>query len=86
MYKIDIRSVNDIVDQICNGADLYPYVKQHMSKMDGREAFYAIDSRCLGSNHVNVTASEAEMALQTSMYDGETKALNWGKHVAQHVN
>ena len=49
-----------ILDQICKDTDLYPYVKQHKSKRDGRGAFYAIHSRWLGSNHVNATASEAE--------------------------
>ena len=39
---------------------------------------------CLGPNHVNA-ASEAEMALQMSMYDGKKKALNWEKYVAWHV-
>ena len=44
-YEIDNRSVYDILDQICKDTDLYPYVKQHKSKNDGRVAFYAIHSR-----------------------------------------
>ena len=47
-YKIDNRNVYDILDQICKDTDLYPYVKQHKSKKDGRGAFYAIHSRWLG--------------------------------------
>ena len=39
----------------------------------------------LAQNHVNATASEAELALKTSMYDGEKKASNWEKYVAWHV-
>ena len=65
--------------------DLYPYVKQHKSKRDSRGAFYAIHSRGLGLNHVNMTATEAEMALQTSTYDSEKRAWNWEKYVARHV-
>ena len=84
-YKIDNRTVYYIIDQICKDTDLYPYVKQHKSKRDGREAFYAIHSRWLGLNHVNATASEAEMALQMGIYDGEKKAWNWEKCVTQHV-
>ena len=84
-YVIDNRMVYDILDQICKDTDLYPYVKQHKSKRDGRGAFYAIHSRWLGLNHVNATASEAEMALQMSMYDGEKRAWNWEKYVAHHV-
>ena len=68
-YKIDNRSVYDILDQICKDTDLYPYVKKHKSKRDGRGAFYAIHSRWLFPNHVNMTASEVELALQVSMYD-----------------
>ena len=34
---------------------------------------------------MNVTASEAEMMLQMSAYDGEKKAWNWEKYVAHHV-
>ena len=44
-YKIDNRTVNDILDQICKDTDLYPYVKQHKSKRDRRGSFYAIHSR-----------------------------------------
>ena len=51
-------------------------------KRDGRGAFYAIHSRWLGPNHVNATASEAEMALQTSTYDGKKKAWNLEKYAA----
>ena len=63
--------VYDILNQIYKDTDLYPYVKQHKSKRDGRGAFYAIYSRWLVLNHVNVTASEAEMALQMTrtVYD-----------------
>ena len=38
-YKIDNRTVYDILDQICKNIYLYPYVKQHKSKRDGRGAF-----------------------------------------------
>ena len=72
-YVINNRMVYDILDQICKDKDLYPYVKQHKSKRDGRGAFYAIHSRWLGLNHVNTAASEAEMALQMSTYDGEKR-------------
>ena len=84
-YMIDNRSVYDILDQICKDTDLYPFVKQHKSKRDGKGAFYAICSRWLGPNHVNTTASEANLMSQMSMYDGEKKAWNWKKYVAQHV-
>ena len=77
--------VYDILDQICKDTDLYPYVKQHKSKRDSKGAFYAIHSRWLGPNHVNATASQAEMALQMSMYDSEKRAWNWEKYVAHHV-
>ena len=70
-YEIDNRSVYDILDQIYRNTDLYQYVKQNKSKRDGRGVYYAIHSRWLGPNHVNMTASEAKMALQTSMYDGK---------------
>ena len=68
-YKIDNRSVYDILDQICKDTNLYPYVKQHKSKSDGRGAYYTMQSRWLGPNHVNMSASEAEMALQMLTYD-----------------
>ena len=67
-YEIDNRMVYDMLDQICKDTDLYPYVKQHKLKRDGRGAFYAIPSRWLGPNHVKATALEAEMALHTSTY------------------
>ena len=35
-YVIDNRMVYDVLDQICNDTDLYPYVKQHKSKGDIR--------------------------------------------------
>ena len=78
-YVIDNRMVYDFLDQICKDTDLYSYIKQHKSKRDGRGAFYAIHSRWLGPNHVNMTASEAEMALQMSTCDGEKRAWNWEK-------
>ena len=84
-YKINNRSFYDILDQICKDSDLYPYFKQHNSSGVGRGAYYAIHSRWLGPNHVNATASEAQMALLTSMYIGEKKAWNWENYVAQHV-
>ena len=84
-YVIDNRTVYDVLDQICKDTDLYPYVKQHQPKRDGKGAFYAIHSRGLGPKHVNTTASEAEMALQMSMYDGKKRAWNWEKYVAHHV-
>ena len=84
-YKIDSRMVYDVLDQICKDRDLCPYMKQHKSKRDGRGAFYAIHSRLLGLNNVNAIASEAEMALQMSTYDGEKRAWTWEKYVACHV-
>ena len=54
-YKIDNRSVYDILDQIYKEIDLYPYVKQQKSNRDGKGAFYVIHSRWLGPNHVNMT-------------------------------
>ena len=84
-YIIDNRMVCDILDQICKDTDLYPYIKQHSPKRDCKGAFYAIHSRWLGRNHVNMTASEAEMALQVSTYDGKKRAWNWKKYVACHV-
>ena len=76
-YIIDNRMVYDVLDQICKDTDLYPCAKQHKSKRDSKGAFYAIHSRWLGPNHVNATASEAEMALQMPMYDGKKRAWNW---------
>ena len=70
---------------MCKDTDLYPNVKQHKSKRDGKGAFYAIESRWLGLNHVNMTASEAEVALQMSTYYGEKKAWNWERDTACHV-
>ena len=55
-YEINNKTVYDILNQICKDTDLYPYVKQHKSKRDGRGAFYAIHSSWLDPNHVNVTA------------------------------
>ena len=34
---------------------------------------------------MNMTASEAEMALQMLTYNGEKKSWNWEKYVARHV-
>ena len=81
-YKIDSRSVYDILDQICKDSNLYPCVKQHKSKRDSQEANYAIHSRWMGPNPATATKSEDEVALQMSMYDGEKKAWNWEKYVA----
>ena len=60
-YKIDNRSIYNILDRICKDIDLYSYVKQHKSRRNKREVFYVIYSRWLGLNHVNKTASEAEL-------------------------
>ena len=81
-YKIENRSVNDILDQICKNTDLYPSVKQQKSKKDGRGAFYAIHSRWLGPNHVNKTEPEAELVFPISVYYSEKK-WNW-KYVAHY--
>ena len=62
-YKIDNRSVLVILDQIYKNTNLYPHVKQYKSKRDGRGALFAIHSRWLGPKHVNVTASEAALAI-----------------------
>ena len=70
-YKIDNTNVYDIFDQINKDTDLYPYVKQHKSKREGRGAFYVIHSRWLVPNHNKTTESKAELALQISTYDGE---------------
>ena len=82
--EIDNRMVYDVL-QICKDIYLYSYVKQHKPKRDSRGAFYSIHSRWLGPNHVNVMASEAEMALQRSMYDRGKRAWNLEKYVACHV-
>ena len=84
-YKIDNRSVYNILDQICKGTDLYPYVKQNKFKRDNRGAFYAIHSKWLGQNHVSMTASKAKLVLQMSMHDREKKVWTWEKYVARHV-
>ena len=84
-WKINDRSFYDILDQICMDTNLYSFVKQHESKRDERGAYYHIYSRWLSPNHFDATASEAEMALQTSRYDDKKKAWNWEKFVAWHV-
>ena len=50
-----------------------------------KREYYAIHFRWLGPNHVNATASEAEMALQLSTHEREKKAWKWEKFVAKHV-
>ena len=72
-YKIDNRSVYNILDQICKDTDMYAYAKQHKSKRNRRGTFYVIHSRSLGQNHVNTSASEAKMVLQMSSYDSEKR-------------
>ena len=37
-YVVYNRAIYEILDQICKGADMYPYVKQLRSKHIGREA------------------------------------------------
>ena len=83
-YKIDNRTVYNILDKTCKDTNLYPYVKQHKPKRDCIGEFYVIHSRWLGLNHINATASEAKMALQMSTYEGK-KTWNWEKYVAEHV-
>ena len=68
--------VYDILDQICKDTVLYPYIKQHKAARDRRGAFYAIHSR--------MTAPEAEIALQMSIY-GEKREWNWENYVACHL-
>ena len=75
--ELESRSINDILDQICKDTDLYPYVKQLASTQDGRWAFYAIHAMWLEPNHVDATASEAEAALQTSIYDNKKNAREY---------
>ena len=65
-YEINNRIIYDILDQIRKDTDLYPYVKQHKFKRDGRHAFYVIHSRWLGLNYINATASEAKLIVQMS--------------------
>ena len=50
-YEIDNRSVYNMLDQICKDFNLYPYVKQHKSKRDGRGTFYAMNFRWWGPNY-----------------------------------
>ena len=38
-YIIDNRMVYDILDQICNDTNLYPYIKEHKGSRDGRGEF-----------------------------------------------
>ena len=38
-YKIDNRTVYNILDQIFKDMDWYPFVKQHKSKRDSRRCF-----------------------------------------------
>ena len=63
--KINNRTVYNTLAQICKDTDMYPYVKKHMSKRDGRGAYYAIYSKWLGPDHVSMMASEAEAVLLT---------------------
>ena len=60
-YKRDNKSVRHFVSDLQGYWSVSMCVKQHKSKWDGRGAFYAIHSRWLDPNHVNMTASEAEM-------------------------
>ena len=61
----------------------------HMSSSTVQEGwqrrYYAIHSRLLGPNHVNMMASKAEMALQTLTYYGKKKAWYWKMYIAHHV-
>ena len=82
LQEQDAQSAKAHTTEYLQGYDLHPCVKQHKSSRDSRGALYDIHSRWIGLNHVNVTASEAEMALQISTHDGEKKALNWEVYVA----
>ena len=62
-YKIDNLTFYDVLDKNCIGTYLYPYVKHHQPKRDGRGAFYVIYSEWLSPNHVNSTESADEVAL-----------------------
>ena len=53
---------------------------QHKSKRDGTGTFYAIHSRWGGPNHVNTTASKAEMSLLMFTYE---ESMDLGEVVAQ---
>ena len=84
-YNIANRSICDILSRICKDIDLYPYLKQHKSKRDIKWASYAIPSRWLCPNKVNVTASKAKLALQMLMYDGE-KWHETGKNILPNMS
>ena len=84
-YETDNRSEYDILDYISKDTDLYQHVKKHMSKRDNRGAFYAIHSSWLGWNHVNPTASEAELGFQMSTCNRKKETWNWEKYVAQYI-
>ena len=86
VYEKDNRTIYDIHDQIYNDTDLYPYVKQFKPKWDDRGAFYAIRARWLRFNHINMMASEAEAALQTSTHDSKKKVWNCKKYISYHVH
>ena len=72
--QIENISVYSILDQLCKETDLYPYVKQHKSKRNGRGAIYSLHSRWLSPHHVDTTASEAKLVLQMFKYDRVKKA------------
>ena len=50
-YKIDNKSIYDILDQICKDTDLNLYFKQHQSMRDDKGEFYAIHSRPKSYEH-----------------------------------
>ena len=79
-------TIHDIFDQVCNDSDLYPYFKQFKLKYDGRGTFYSIYARQLGTNHANVTASEAEAVLQILTNNSKKKAWNQEKYLSHHLN
>ena len=66
--------------------DCWTYMQKATRTRDGRMAFMALKTHCLGKNNVDNLANQAERQLQNTTYTGEARRWNFEKYVKTHVD
>jgi hypothetical protein len=81
----DRHKVWDIMSNICGKHSCFVYIKPALSTRNGRDAYMLLFDHFLGPNNVGNMASEAEVKLTSTLYNGKKKRFTWETCVRIHT-
>jgi hypothetical protein len=81
----DRRKFWDIMSNICGKHSCFVYIKPDFGTSNGRDAYMLLFDHFLGPQNVGNMASEAEIKLPGTLFNGKKKLFTWETYVRIHT-